>query len=94
MARLLKTNNLMPISRLLEVYQQCERPQRIGELIELCQPGKYFIGLWVVKIERRGKYHVRWCVSYINKNNVHAETDLYADPIKALRTCAKKLGLR
>ena len=66
----------------------------LGELIERLQPGKHFIGLWVVRIRRaKGVYLTKWCVSYIDRENVHAETDLYIDPKVALEVAAKELGL-
>lgn len=66
---------------------------RIDTWIKRLQPDKHFIGLWVVRVKRGQSYLTFWCVSYIDRDNVHAETPLYRDPIKALERCGRELGL-
>lgn len=63
----------------------------IEELIELCQPGKYFLGLWTVRVKKPHHHELLWTVTFIDKNNTYGETNCYKEPKRALEACAKFL---
>lgn len=69
-------------------------PERtLAELIVACYPGKHFIGLWVVRQRHHRIRRVRWTVTFWDLENEYGETRFYADPMKALRECARTLGV-
>ena len=71
------------------------RQDEIACLIGACQPGKHFMGLWVVRhkrFPRRKPHDVKFTVTYWDRRGEYVETRWYKDPIRALRACAEDLG--
>lgn len=67
---------------------------RLSELIVACQPGKHFLGLWVVRQLEHRKRRVYWTVTYWDLKNEYMETNWCRDPLNAVRACAKALKVR
>lgn len=63
-------------------------------LIAACQPGRHFIGLWVVRQKEHRIRRVYWTVTFWDRTNEYGETPFYRDPLNALRSCAKALKVK
>ena len=66
-------------------------PDTVRELVERCQPGKHFLGLWVVRQKAHRKRVVLWTVTYWDRQNEYSETRCYRNPMNAVRACARDL---
>lgn len=66
----------------------------IQKLIESCQPGKHFLGLWITRQRRHRVRTVLWTVTFWDLEDEYMETRCYRDPLRALRECAKALKVK
>ena len=67
---------------------------QIARLIAACQPSKHFMGLWVVRQKRVRERRVLWVTTWWDRDGEYSESRFFRDPIRALRACAKDLGVR
>lgn len=66
----------------------------MAELIAACQPGKHFLGLWITRVRKHRERKVLWTVTFWDLENEYGETNCYADPLRALRECARILKVK
>lgn len=64
---------------------------QMADLIVACQPGKHFLGLWICRVKNHRTAPVRWTVTFWDRHGEYWETNGYADPMRALRECARHL---